>query len=159
MIIRKLRLQRGWSQEQLAELTGLSTRTIQRIERGKPCSLETLNALAAVFEVEISTFKPEEHYTMSNDNPNVSKEEEEAIQYVQGLKGFYGHLFFYVMFIGMFSLMWGLKLGYIPSWILWWGGCWAIGLVIHALNAFEVINLFDPNWEKKQVEKRLGRKL
>lgn len=38
MIIRKLRLQRGWSQEQLAELTGLSTRTIQRIERGQPCS-------------------------------------------------------------------------------------------------------------------------
>ena len=34
MIVRKLRLQRGWSQEQLAEMSGLSTRTIQRIERG-----------------------------------------------------------------------------------------------------------------------------
>lgn len=32
MIVRKLRLQRGWSQEQLATLTGLSVRTIQRIE-------------------------------------------------------------------------------------------------------------------------------
>ncbi|MCP3290272.1 helix-turn-helix domain-containing protein, partial [Aeromonas hydrophila] len=28
MIVRKLRLQRGWSQEQLAAFTGLSVRTI-----------------------------------------------------------------------------------------------------------------------------------
>ncbi|WP_428831123.1 helix-turn-helix domain-containing protein, partial [Campylobacter coli] len=30
MIVRKLRLQRGWSQDQLATMTGLSVRTIQR---------------------------------------------------------------------------------------------------------------------------------
>jgi DNA-binding XRE family transcriptional regulator len=35
MIVQKLRIQRGWSQEQLAELTGLRARTIQRIERGR----------------------------------------------------------------------------------------------------------------------------
>ncbi|CAM4169684.1 XRE family transcriptional regulator [Vibrio agarivorans] len=35
MIIRKLRLKRGWTQEQLAELSGLSIRTVQRIERGQ----------------------------------------------------------------------------------------------------------------------------
>jgi transcriptional regulator with XRE-family HTH domain len=35
MLIQKLRLQRGWSQEQLAELSGLSVRTIQRLERGQ----------------------------------------------------------------------------------------------------------------------------
>ena len=29
MIIRKLRLKRGWSQEQLSELSGLSVRTVQ----------------------------------------------------------------------------------------------------------------------------------
>ncbi|WP_309247253.1 helix-turn-helix transcriptional regulator [Shewanella sp. VB17] len=34
MIVRKLRLQRGWSQEHLSQLSGLSVRTIQRIERG-----------------------------------------------------------------------------------------------------------------------------
>jgi len=42
MLIQKLRLQRGWSQEQLAELSGLSVRTIQRIERGQPASIESL---------------------------------------------------------------------------------------------------------------------
>jgi transcriptional regulator with XRE-family HTH domain len=35
MLIQKLRLQRGWSQEQLAELSGLSVRTIQRLEGDK----------------------------------------------------------------------------------------------------------------------------
>ena len=46
MILRKLRLQRGWSQEQVAELTDLSVRTIQRIERGGQPSLESAKALA-----------------------------------------------------------------------------------------------------------------
>jgi XRE family transcriptional regulator, regulator of sulfur utilization len=35
MIVRKLRLKRGWSQSQLAEMAGVTTRTIQRIEQGK----------------------------------------------------------------------------------------------------------------------------
>jgi DNA-binding XRE family transcriptional regulator len=47
MLVQKLRLQRGWSQEQLAELSGLSVRTIQRIERGSTASVESLTALGA----------------------------------------------------------------------------------------------------------------
>lgn len=42
MLVQKLRLQRSWSQEQLAAVSGLSVRTIQRIERGQSASLETL---------------------------------------------------------------------------------------------------------------------
>jgi len=34
MLIQKLRLQWGWSQQQLAKASGLSVRTIQRIEAG-----------------------------------------------------------------------------------------------------------------------------
>jgi transcriptional regulator with XRE-family HTH domain len=51
--VKQLRLQRAWSQEQLAELAGLSVRTIQRIENGDRPGLETLSALAAVFEVNV----------------------------------------------------------------------------------------------------------
>ena len=52
--VKQLRLQRAWSQEQLAELAGLSVRTIQRIENGDRPGLETLSALAAVFEVNVA---------------------------------------------------------------------------------------------------------
>lgn len=38
---------------------GLSTRTIQRIESGNKASIESLNALASVFEVDISELKEE----------------------------------------------------------------------------------------------------
>ena len=51
MLIRKLRLQRGWSQEQLAELCDLSVRTIQRLEKDDRASVETYKSLASVFEV------------------------------------------------------------------------------------------------------------
>ncbi|NOX50884.1 MAG: helix-turn-helix transcriptional regulator [Gammaproteobacteria bacterium] len=49
--LKSLRQEKGWSQEQLATVTGLSLRTIQRIEADGSCSLESRNALASVFEL------------------------------------------------------------------------------------------------------------
>ena len=49
MLVQKLRLQRGWSQQQLAELSGLNVRTIQRIEKGQEPSVESLKSLAGGF--------------------------------------------------------------------------------------------------------------
>ena len=49
--LRELRVSRQWSQEQLAKLSGLNLRTIQRLESGAHISTESLRALAAVFEV------------------------------------------------------------------------------------------------------------
>ncbi len=43
-----------WSQEHLAALSGLSLRTIQRVEAGNSASNETLKSLASVFEIDIS---------------------------------------------------------------------------------------------------------
>ena len=42
---------RAWSQEHLAEVTGLGLRTIQRIESSGAASYESVRALAAVFEI------------------------------------------------------------------------------------------------------------
>lgn len=72
MLIQKLRLRRGWSQEQLASLTGLSTRTIQRIERGQPASVETLKALGAVFEVDFSSFQEPETPMITPSQPTLA---------------------------------------------------------------------------------------
>tara|TARA_R110002073_G_scaffold37621_6_gene108390 strand:+ start:3860 stop:4276 length:417 start_codon:yes stop_codon:yes gene_type:complete len=59
MIVKKLREKNSWSQEQLAQLTGVSLRTIQRVEAGNKASLETLKSLASVFEVELSKLTEE----------------------------------------------------------------------------------------------------
>lgn len=59
MLVKKLRVERKWSQEQLATLSGLSVRTIQRVESGQSASMETLKSLASVFDVEISKLTEE----------------------------------------------------------------------------------------------------
>ncbi len=51
-MIKKLRKQRLWTQDQLASISGISLRTIQRIEKGGNCSLESIKSLASSFEVD-----------------------------------------------------------------------------------------------------------
>lgn len=50
--IRQLREARGWSQEHLAEVAGLSARTVQRIESDGNASPESRMALAAALGVD-----------------------------------------------------------------------------------------------------------
>lgn len=90
MSIQQRRLERGWSQEELARHSGLSTRTIQRIEGGQRAGLESLKCLAAVFETSISALMQEQ--TMAeqrrSDNskqPMINQIEREAIEFAQSL--------------------------------------------------------------------------
>lgn len=156
MIVRKLRLQRGWSQDQLSQLSGLSVRTIQRIERGQKPGLESLKSLAAVFEIDVNDLQMEPE--MNNSKVQVTDEEKMALEQVKDIKSFYTNLMTYVIVIAMlFVINYLTNPGYIWAW--WPALGWGIGVVSHGLSAFEVVNLFGPEWEKKQVEKRLGRKL
>jgi transcriptional regulator with XRE-family HTH domain len=56
-IVKDLRNQKSWSQEHLASVSGLSLRTIQRIENSGACSLESRKALASVFGIESTTLE------------------------------------------------------------------------------------------------------
>lgn len=125
MIVRKLRLQRGWSQDQLATLTGLSVRTIQRIEQGQQPGLESLKALASVFELDVAQLDGTQQQeremrgneTMGQDRVQVSAEERAAMGYVEGLKGFYYHIFSYVLVIcGLFVINYLSNPDYIWAW-------------------------------------------
>lgn len=49
--LRRLREQRGWSQQQLAEVAGVSVRTVQRLETGGSATGETRMAVAAALDV------------------------------------------------------------------------------------------------------------
>lgn len=52
--IRQARIDRGWTQQQLAEIADLSLRTVQRVENQAVASNETVSSLCAVLEVERS---------------------------------------------------------------------------------------------------------
>jgi len=51
--IKRLRKARPWSQEELADASGVSVRTIQRAESGRQLAAESLRALAAVFDTTL----------------------------------------------------------------------------------------------------------
>ncbi len=69
--IKELRLLKGLTQEELAELTGLSVRTIQRIESGEvDPRTYTLNALAEALGVDLEVL------TSKKKNANVSLSQE-----------------------------------------------------------------------------------
>jgi transcriptional regulator with XRE-family HTH domain len=156
MLVQKLRLQRGWSQQQLAELSGLNIRTIQRIEKGQEPSLESLKSLAAVFNVEFSTLKEQGMDNVISETQ--SAEEILAFKQVRKLKDFYIHLAQYVLVIAVLTVVNALTT---PNhwWVQWVVIGWGIGVFFHWLQISERFGLFGSKWEKEQVEKRLGRKL
>ncbi|MFC0167289.1 helix-turn-helix domain-containing protein [Pseudoduganella danionis] len=72
MILKQLRLSHRLSQEQLAQMSGLNVRTIQRIESGHKASVESLKCLAAALEVDISTLE-QEKFVMDKHSENWKK--------------------------------------------------------------------------------------
>jgi len=153
MLIRKLRLEKGWSQEQLAEFSDLSVRTIQRLERGKTASLESIKSLAAVFDLDIQQLQEQ---TVMNSKVDINQSESEAIEYVRDIKGFYSHLTTYLLTI---TLLFLINYFAMPEYIwAWWAALgWGMGILSHGLSVFEVFNFFGPEWEKKQIAKRLAK--
>lgn len=186
MIVRKLRLQRGWSQAQLAEMVGVATRTIQRIEQGQRPGMETAKALASVFEVDLSTFQPEEptmpietdrpasHADADTQEalpqarmarefldsvPELKRDEQEAMAYAKRIKEFYEFLAIWLVITPVFLI--AFHDSHRASIVYIILGALGLGVVIQGVLAFEVVNLpfFGPGWERRLVERRLRRKL
>ncbi|MFZ8199973.1 helix-turn-helix domain-containing protein [Alteromonas portus] len=59
-LLKQLRKQKNWSQEELAAASSLSHRTVQRIESLGNCSLESKRALAAALEIETNKLESQE---------------------------------------------------------------------------------------------------
>lgn len=156
LLIQKLRLQRGWSQEQLGELSGLSTRTIQRIERGQNPSAESLKAIASVLEVDFGALR-EVHMATTADR-NVSADEALALARVRRIKGFYIHVTEYVLIIGFLAIV---NIFAYPRqfWVFWPAIPWGLCLAVHGMRVFDKIPFLNGEWERRAVEKYLGRKL
>jgi len=159
MLVQKLRLQRGWSQEQLAIVSGLSVRTIQRIERGQSASLETLATLASVFEIDVSQLTVEKETDMQSIAVN-SREAEEAIAFerVRKIKKFYLHVAQYVLVIAMLVVI-NLVTSPHYFWAIWPALGWGVALAMNGMTTFDLVPFLNAGWERKKVEDYLGRKL
>tara|TARA_R110001632_G_scaffold54410_6_gene133333 strand:- start:1610 stop:2068 length:459 start_codon:yes stop_codon:yes gene_type:complete len=142
--IKKMRLERHWSQDQLADMSGLSIRTIQRIENGENAGLESLKSLAAVFEINIADSDKKQ------EMEQIRKEEE----YVQNLKGFYK-----LLAIALLSLLVPFIIAVNDSslWsvFLWILLSWGVLLGIYSLNIFD---FFGEEWKRKMVNKKFKKK-
>ena len=68
MILKELRISRHFSQDQLAQMSGLNVRTIQRIESGQNASIESLKCLAAALDVDVTTLNQEKFMIDKNSN-------------------------------------------------------------------------------------------
>ncbi|WP_237276469.1 XRE family transcriptional regulator [Tenacibaculum ovolyticum] len=140
--IKEMRLERHWSQDQLAEMSGLSIRTIQRIENGENAGLESLKSLAAVFETNI----------IDSDKNVELKQLRKEEAYIQNLKGFYkltgiAVLSLVLPFILAIndSTLWSVFLWILLSWIVLIGG--------YSLNVFD---FFGEEWKRKVIDSKFG---
>ncbi len=182
-IVRQLRLERGWSQEDLAAVSGVSVRTIQRLENGGRASLETLKCLAAAFESDVSTLR--ETMTMNtttNDTrtAGLSEEDRAALQFARQLRayaelesaempqamairqqvrkerGFYIHA---TVFVAVMALLFAIDHFTSPGkyWVQWPLLGWGIWVALHALAVFGGFSPLGADWECRKVEERLSR--
>ncbi len=69
--LKNLRAENGWSQEQLAEISSISQRTIQRIEKDGNCSPETQMALASALNISPSELLDEYKNEIGNGVLNI----------------------------------------------------------------------------------------
>ena len=76
-LVRLMREERAWSQEHLASVAGLSTRTVQRLEADGNASAESRMAIAAVFGMDPAGLMQGQASatgadTLAADSPNAS---------------------------------------------------------------------------------------
>lgn len=126
--IRQLREARGWSQEHLAEVAGLSARTVQRIESDGNASPESRMALAAALGVDAADLGAPE--TAVAAAPTC------ADTYHGKHRDWRQHLLVYLVVCGGLVLLDLSRHGGI-TWSKWPLLGWGIGLLMHWLRRRE----------------------
>ena len=156
MALRQMRLNRGWSQGQLAEFSGLSLRTIQRIEKGSKPTMESLKALASVFETDVSNFLT----NSSKDTlvvDDLSADELLELEHIRNIKKFMSDVMVFAITAPLIIILsW---VNGVSNWSIAAVAIWGAWLAYDAFDVFDAKDFFGHGWEKRQLEKRLGRKL
>ena len=74
------------------------------------------------------------------------------------IKGFYFHVMEYVVIVAFLA---AANVFVRPGnlWFLWPAIPWALILALHCLTTFDKIPFLNGDWERRQVERYLGRRL
>jgi transcriptional regulator with XRE-family HTH domain len=154
-----LRLERKWSQEELAQLSDLNVRTIQRVEKGENVGIETLRSLASVFEISTDELLDEiargkQAQLKENEVTSTAQSQQrEAQERVKSIKYFYVLSAF---LLGIFLLLMlpnyngGENLG--PLIVIFLSFC-----AIIAGYACAVFQPFGEKWEKEKISQILSQ--
>ena len=153
MILKQLRLSRHLSQEQLAQMSGLNVRTIQRIESGHKASLESLKCLASVLEVDVSTLN-QENFMIDKNSENWGKlpfwlkcwfflnfltmhPTRNLAKKIEAISHISGFLFCFLGFVSEAALAGGLimlSIAYLSHLLLWQGDKYGIWYDAHEVK-------------------------
>lgn len=90
--------------------------------------------------------------------PAVDSQEQQAFRHVRKLRAFYMHLLRYAVVVAGLRAI-NLIVSPHRLWVLWVMAGWGIGLLAHASSVFSPRGFLGPEWERREVEKRLGRPL
>lgn len=150
--VKTYRLARAWSQEQLAEMAAISVRTVQRIENQEQPSLETLSALAAVFEVSVTEL-----------SGNGDSESDEAVdqriiaarEKVNAESRFWRSLLTAVIVCALLYLLNRITSPQ-SDWSLWVAAIWGALILLRGLRIFIFATLI-ADWQKKRLQKLLRK--
>jgi transcriptional regulator with XRE-family HTH domain len=152
MSIKNLRVERGWTQAQLAELSGVSQRTIQRIEKGQPATAETAKCLAAVFEVSLKELGLIE----ALDETQLTEDEKSELENIRKIRHFIVELIAYLIIVPLICFASYVHNGEIRNGLGLAVG-WGFWLAYQAIELFDTKAFFGASWEKRQLDKRMGR--
>ena len=141
--IKLWRKERCWSQEHLADLSGISIRTVQRIENGGVAAHDSAQSLAAAFGVDAAVLMVD-----SVERMGKTKEIKQAKNNLQFKLSFWIHLFSYLF---VMALLISINLAKSPEnlWVLWPAIGWGIGVAAHGMSVALVEYIADTEKQLK----------
>lgn len=149
ILIASLRKTKGWTQEVLAEKSGISLRTIQRLESGQETSLDTLRLVAEALEVSISDlFKKDEDNTNKDEIERYSREVAVQMNRRKSDNELFkiGRVFFFIFIIFL-----SFVISLMPKSIQGVAGITWVGIL---LTSFSIIKYIRLSWWELKLDKK-----
>ncbi len=148
--LKLIRTKNGLSQEALAEKSGVSVRTIQRLEAGNDGSIDTMNLLASALNVSLTdlfiTKDPDQEFKVAGAQTQLD------YQLATRRQEFKGHnIAFIGCWIGIMFL-WGIGLQLLPNDILVdvFGALWFVGwILMFPIKQLLITNYINPKLDQK----------